>query len=144
MSIVYVSAATVRGIVTVPTISSAALSSASILRTSVSMQRASEGRGTDMSDEYSARWLASRGWDLTEIYDYCWLDCRIPGFRKVWVRPDGVEAEICLCPWHAVKLEHGALGGDYLGAELPVESMAGSWPWHEVEDDEYEGVAQVA
>lgn len=82
-----------------------------------------------MIPEYSAKWLAGRGWDLTQVYDVCWLDCPIPGFRKVWRLPDGTAQEICLCAWHAVRLEQGEWAGDYIGAPLPEESVAADWPW---------------
>jgi len=81
-----------------------------------------------MLELLTQQWLAAHGWDLTEVYDYCWLDCAVPGFRKVWDSPRG-QLEICLCVWHAMALERGELYGDYFGALLPAESESPTWPW---------------
>ncbi len=68
--------------------------------------------------------LRERGWELGASFDYCWLDCEQPGFRKV-----DRSQEICLCLPHAQLLEEGVWAGDYTGAPLPPDSMAVEWPW---------------
>lgn len=70
--------------------------------------------------------LSSRGWELSQPFDLCWLDCTGPGYRKVW---QGLE--ICLCLRHAEVLERGEYAGDYRGATLPEDSLARCWPWME-------------
>lgn len=74
-------------------------------------------------------WLAERGWDTSQPYDICWLDCPLAGYYRSWVRPGGATWEICLCPEHAVLLEAGVYDGDYWGAPLPPLSWATGWPW---------------
>jgi hypothetical protein len=70
--------------------------------------------------------LSSRGWDLSQPFDLCWLDCADQGYRKVW---QGLE--ISLCPRHAAVLESGQYAGDYRGAPLPDDSLVPDWPWME-------------
>lgn len=74
------------------------------------------------------RSLAENGWPVLvhPPYDLCWLDCN----RRGWLKTsDDGERVICLCPQHALVLEAGAYHGDYTGAPLPPESVAGQWPW---------------
>jgi hypothetical protein len=76
--------------------------------------------------------LASRGWDMSVTVDLCSLDCAAPGYRRVWTDRSGVTREIILCSEDAEFLEAGVLDGDYQGAPLPPDSLAGEWPWVQV------------
>ena len=68
--------------------------------------------------------LASRGWDMTQVADVCWLDHDAPGYRKA-----SAGQEIILCPEDALVLEAGEADGDYAGSLTPADSRACEWPW---------------
>lgn len=75
--------------------------------------------------------LASRGWDMTQVADVCHLDCSDPGYRKV-IDNGRRQLEIILCPGDAMVLEAGVADGDYAAALTPADSRAGEWPWTEL------------
>jgi hypothetical protein len=74
-------------------------------------------------------WLADRGWDMSGVADKCWLDCPEPGYRKEFAVRGGGRTEIILCIADAVVLEEGVCEGDYIGASVPDDSRATSWPF---------------
>lgn len=80
----------------------------------------------------TTEFLAGRGWEMSRAADLCSLDCAAPGYRRVWTDRRGVTREIILCAEDAKCLEDGAMDGDYRGAPLPADSLAGEWPWVQV------------
>jgi hypothetical protein len=66
--------------------------------------------------------LEKLGWG-EDSYDFCWLDCPVPGHLKVHR-----GREICLCALHAIWLEEHKVRGSYLNV-MPPESRAAEWPW---------------
>jgi hypothetical protein len=73
--------------------------------------------------------LAAHGWDVSAVYDMCWLDCSADGYFRQWADSDGRRWEICLCLDDALTLQRGAFKGNYAGAPLPVDSRRAEWPW---------------
>jgi hypothetical protein len=88
-------------------------------------------RGERAMSRPDIEFLASRGWDMTQVADMCSLDCSDAGYRKV-VDDGSRRLEIILCPADAMVLEARAQDGDYAGALTPDDSRAGSWPWMEL------------
>lgn len=86
-------------------------------------------RGKRAMSGPDVEFLASRGWDMSQPADVCYLDHSefVPGYRKV-----AAGREIVLCPEDALMLEAGERDGDYAGALTPADSRAGEWPWTEL------------